>query len=441
MTTSNDNDSQQRVINFFSVLKEKLKSYREVKQHLDRFLSTDFNVFKWIEPENKNLQPDQIRRFENRRSTIIADLLRDKGSHGQQRKFLDAFLQVIGRPDLKDKQLRKVDCEVTTKYGRIDILVEFDNFGVAIENKPWATEQPEQLQRYYEFLNEEYGTNGFCLVFLTLDGHEPNSIEPSLREKLINERKLVCVSYSHDMREWIEECCRLCESDKFRWFLRDFMDHLNGGQTMSMGNEKKIILEHALEEKYLETALDINSAFNGNLHGQVIVGFLNKLEKSVLAKLKQRSDGLEWVTIIDTNHRNLREFPLKQYQRFGFGKTSWEMRFGVALEPQDVNAHDVIMGVWRKYNQSTKEGAPRFQPEDRLRAILNDRTERTGEHNDWWEWYSYLNEPYRSWGTDHNRTIRLKLQEDEAVEHVGKELVQIIKVAAPIIDEHVRGAS
>ncbi len=46
MPTSDDNDYRQRLINFFSVLHQKLQNYREMKRHLDRFLSTDFNVFE-----------------------------------------------------------------------------------------------------------------------------------------------------------------------------------------------------------------------------------------------------------------------------------------------------------------------------------------------------------------------------------------------------------
>ena len=41
--------------NFYSVLNQKLEVYRDSKRHLDRFLSTDFNVFKWIETDENQL--------------------------------------------------------------------------------------------------------------------------------------------------------------------------------------------------------------------------------------------------------------------------------------------------------------------------------------------------------------------------------------------------
>ena len=162
MTTSDD---QKRLSNFYSVLQAKLKPYRDAKQHLDRFLSTDFNVFKGTF--------EWIKRKEDFLSAIIADLLNPSGSHGQQHKFLNAFLQIIKRPDLKDKKLPKVGPKVQTALGTPDILVAFENFGLVIENKYGAVEQPKQLQRYHEYLNGEYGTDGFCLVYLTPEGDEP----------------------------------------------------------------------------------------------------------------------------------------------------------------------------------------------------------------------------------------------------------------------------
>lgn len=438
MVNSDDTNRE----NFYSVLKKKLEVYRDSKQHLDRFLSTDFNVFKWIEPENKDLLPDQIRRFENRRSAIIADLLNPSGSHGQDRKFLDAFLDVIKRPDLKDKKRPKVDRESPTyrssenPHGQIDILVEFENFGLGIENKLDADEQKKQLQGYYEHLKEEYGGQGFCLVFITPDGRKPNSIEPNLREKLMNEKKskLVCVSYSTGILKWLEECCQLGESDKFRWFLRDFKDHINGGQTMSMENERETILKHAQEsEENLKTALDIGFAFselqNGGLQNsefqkRIIVGFLNKLGKFVVDKLGD-PDESRW----KVNDDSLRDSPLKKDKIFSFGEKSWEDQYGVALSADTSNACDVLIGVWTKDNKKVQE---LFKL---LKEKLDDSSRKKGKKEDPWGWYYHLDPPYLYWNT---KETLIKLYNGEAVKHIGEELVKTIKVAAPIIDKHVR---
>ena len=82
---------------------------------------------------------------------------------------------------------------------------------------------------------------------------------------------------------------------------------------MSMRNEKEIIRTHALEKGNLETALD-QAAFNGDLHGQIIAGFLNKLKEFVLDKLRQSPDR-SW----DVNNETLLDSPLPNYADFSFG--------------------------------------------------------------------------------------------------------------------------
>ena len=218
-------DNNQRLSSFYSVLNQTLRSHREATRRLDRFLSTGFNIFRVIRPK------------ETRLSEIIADLLDPSGSHGQQRRFLDAFLRrIIKKSDLLENLLKQQPCSVTcerrTHYiessqRRIDILVGFDNFGLAIENKPWTVDQKQQLQDYSGNLQKNF-KGKFCLVYLTPKGRDPEetSIACDLREKLKKESKLICVSCRDDILEWIEECCRLCESDKFRWFLRDFVEYM-----------------------------------------------------------------------------------------------------------------------------------------------------------------------------------------------------------------------
>ena len=419
MVNSDDTNRE----NFYSVLKKKLEVYRDSKQHLDRFLSTDFNVFKWIEPENKDLLPDQIRRFENRRSAIIADLLNPSGSHGQDRKFLDAFLDVIKRPDLKDKKRPKVDRESPTyrssenPRGQIDILVEFENFGLGIENKLDADEQKKQLQGYYEHLKEEYGDQGFCLVFITPDGRKPNSIEPNLREELMNKEKsqLVCVSYSTGILEWLKNCCQLCESDKFRWFLRDFIDHINGGQTMSMGNKEDIIRTHALESREnLGIMLDVY--FNGqDVINEIINAFLDKLKKRFIDKQCG----------VQVTQKTLSDKPTINYRKFFFTKESWRTQYQVGLETQEPNEcpeKTICIGVLKPDTGTTEE-----EEERTIKSDL-DGIEQ-GDNGDPWVWWVY----YDGLGNWFNGDAFTRMHfEENTCEKLGDKLARIIE----IIDEH-----
>ena len=218
---------QQRLSNFYSVLNQTLRSHREATRRLDRFLSTGFNIFRVIRPK------------ENRLSDIIADLLDPSGSHGQQRRFLDAFLRRIIRKRSVGKPIKATTCSVGANVEPTTIS-KARNGGLTFSSGSTISDLVSktslgawrsvngQLRDYYHHLKNKYEEDRFCLVYLTPKGRDPEetSIACDLREKLKKESKLICVSYRDDILEWIEECCRLCESDKFRWFLRDFVEYM-----------------------------------------------------------------------------------------------------------------------------------------------------------------------------------------------------------------------
>ena len=208
---------------------------------------------------------------------------------------------------------------------------------------------------------------------------------------------------------------------------------------MSMRNEEKKILDHALEnEKNLKIALDINSAFEGNLNKKIIKDFLNKLKDFVLDKLGD-PDMSQWAL---TNSYSLFNSPLKSEQMFGFKKKEWEDqewkdqndkndKYSVVLVPGSDDACGFEICVFKHRD------APRVMPEGYLWKTLNKRFGESEKPTAWWEWHRPLHDRYRNWGTK-DGLLRLRFHEDEAVKHIGQDLVNIIEVAAPIIDEHVK---
>ena len=253
-------DYKQRLEGFYSGLIPKLQIYRQEKRRWDRFLSTDFNVVS-----------EFIRPNENRLSDIIACLLEANGSHGQGSTFLDGFLKCLyekkhfdtdikQRPyflkhlfekkrsdrvaELSEKQ-PQVKREDRTHYNenqsrRIDITIDFEEiFGIGIENKPWAGEQEYQLSDYYSHLKDKYKNEEFCLVFITPNGTHPKTIgKPKEVIELIEKGELYCLSYNSDILPWIEECGQLCESDRFRWFLRDFKEYIHNAFPPSLNTKE-----------------------------------------------------------------------------------------------------------------------------------------------------------------------------------------------------------
>ena len=90
------------------------------------------------------------------------------------------------------------DAKVERERHDIDLLIKnAKGQAIVIENKIWAGDQPEQLQRYFQ---DEKG-RGFdpTLVYLTLDGHPPT-------QQSIGCRPVVCLSYQGDLIPWLRKC-------------------------------------------------------------------------------------------------------------------------------------------------------------------------------------------------------------------------------------------
>lgn len=200
---------------FTGNLQYRLKLLAQTRRHTDRLLATHFNVFDYIEPN------------ENRLSDVISDLLNPDGAHGQNDVFLREFLAIMCPSPIPRWQFKSVHRESTTSLiennlRRIDVLADLSSFGVAIENKPWAGERDDQIHDYVTYLDRRFAGN-YVIVYLTLDGSKPTSIDSETAENLLQRKQLVLASYGSRFREWLERCYRSCDADKVRWFLLDFM--------------------------------------------------------------------------------------------------------------------------------------------------------------------------------------------------------------------------
>lgn len=88
-------------------------------------------------------------------SNIIADLLNPKGSHGQGSLFLEKFIECITNVPtsityaevFREYYIGLIN-ENYTEGGRIDLLIKWNKHIWVIENKLYAKEQPNQIERY-----------------------------------------------------------------------------------------------------------------------------------------------------------------------------------------------------------------------------------------------------------------------------------------------------
>ena len=208
----------QRVEAYLSGLRSELVQAREDIAAYNRKHSNGFNVFAYVRPNENGL------------SDILADLLDPRGTHGQGDAFLRLLEKELDVTFPADCKAVKVDREEMTTYisnsrRRIDIVLDFGAFGVGIENKPWAGEQPDQVKEYFSHLGGRY-SQGFVLIYLSGDGQPPPSvaIEELIRRERQNEFRLL--AYRTGFVDWIRGCIDLCQAESFRWFLRDFLSYV-----------------------------------------------------------------------------------------------------------------------------------------------------------------------------------------------------------------------
>ena len=161
-----------------------------------------FNVFNTI-----GLRTEEVRLH----SAFIAELLNPNGSHGLSHRFLQAFLELIETSDdyidyrrceqynIVERVIGPVN-DKGTEGGRIDIIIEDGNHAIIIENKIYASDQRNQMLRYDNYAKKEF-PNGYKLIYLSLDGHEPDDCSMG---NGYPECKII--SYEKEIVEWLEKC-------------------------------------------------------------------------------------------------------------------------------------------------------------------------------------------------------------------------------------------
>ena len=187
------------------------------QRKLDQFLSTRFNILNLINPTEEGI------------SDIIADLFRSDGTHGQSTLFLREFFALLNRsiPRTNYEVIREAPTNfIDSEFRKLDILIDFGDFGFAIENKPWSQEQQMQIHDSVAHLRKRFEDN-FLIVFLSQDGRKPKSIDENELNQLMSDQKLVLMKFTGQFSQWIRACRDICNSDRFRYFLQDFNQYLS----------------------------------------------------------------------------------------------------------------------------------------------------------------------------------------------------------------------
>jgi hypothetical protein len=187
----NDGDMNLALIN--SLLGQ-VSSLNRMQEKLALLSGENFNVFRIL-----GLETREVRMH----SAFLGELLNPDGSHGLRDTFLKLFTQAVGFKEFETNTARLVveyDIgRISADYlqgGRIDIYLESAGQYIFIENKIYASDQHNQLGRYYAY------RPGARLLYLTLNGSVPTKEGAGI----LTSEQYQCLSYHTHILKWLEEC-------------------------------------------------------------------------------------------------------------------------------------------------------------------------------------------------------------------------------------------
>lgn len=239
----------------------------------------DFNVLRFCSYDEEQV------------SDLFRDMLSIDGSHGQGDRFLAKFLEMLDLrsnfPDLNRARVRREEYTGFSRDGRagfLDILLSTPEFGIGIENKPFALEQPDQLDRYWNWLHGEFP--GFLLVYFNGTGRPPGTLGAERSSDKGRFREWAYVGDGESVSRWLQLCEEACDSDRVRWGLNQLREHFKTPEGRSMMDpESREAVEYVLADPgRLDLALTIGQGYDG-LRQRIWKSFLGKIAGAVLAKL------------------------------------------------------------------------------------------------------------------------------------------------------------
>ena len=276
--------------NLLSLVKSRIDIHYEFKKKYDKQLALDFSLFNFFSIG------------ENKVSQVLAYFLDEKQNHGQGNLFLNKFVETFHNTQVDVKSSINICEKIISEKRRIDIYIEINGLIIAIENKIWADDQPNQLKDYSTYL-EQKSKGNYLLLYLTPYGAEPTtkSIDDDIKNKLIKQEKFKIISYKNDILNLINNWIIICEAENVTHFLKEFKKYLEikflGKNTLNMSKDLRTIIynhEEAVQRivhEYKEIEFEILNKLNA------VGKILDKETPNVDADIKITKSGLfNWNT-------------------------------------------------------------------------------------------------------------------------------------------------
>ena len=359
-----------------------------------------------------------VDHYETMHSKILAEFLNPKGSHGQGKLFLDLFCEMLGRLGFDGNFSSNVN--VSTEFtgyikgesvGRFDILIEDSSTSsvCVIENKIFASEQPEQLKRYADWLRRERKGWKQVLVFLTLNGREAWSIKD---QTLYQRVAYVSQSKKPSLVDWIDSCLKKIDGEDkpfiqsaLKQYKKLIINLSTGEQAMS-----EALLEIIKDEKFMMEAAEKIALHYDDVKWKILKEVADEIASKVQRNLNV--DCLE----IDYAYQKKSSEP-----GYAFWIGGWNSPPPVWIAWQSSNDMRLWTGV-HKVNFSSQKELGRFR-----RWLKDSRGWLTDDDN--WPWYKWLGgdgEKTPTWdGKFLDKLLKSPEFRTEVIDKITKDIVDL----------------
>ena len=325
--------------------------------------SDPFNVFSVLHKTSDE---------EYHHSQFLAALLNHRKSRDAPHENLKDFLESV-----VELKFEHDSATVERERDDIDILIANNNAkqAVAIENKIYARDQPEQLQRYHDKL-EWYGYEDIHMLYLTLDDRAPS--EDSVGN--LPPDKITNISYKSHLPPWLERCQeRAYDEPALRESVAQYL-HLIRKMTGTdqEGTYMKELEKLCMEDDNLVLVHDLKEAMNKAVVS-LQLELWEDIEKALGEKIPDLLDKKDEEES-DTSRDMIEGFVTgkRGYGRYGlyypFGNAA---SLGVEVETGDSR---ISFGVKCSRDEHPKEYN---RLEDKLKNMSGE------ESVEWWPWWKY----------------------------------------------------
>ena len=248
----------------------------------------NFNIFNILD-----IEYDEVRLH----SRILKYLIEQ-----DQQGFLEAIAISLPENSNVTKKLHKGNLKVSIEKsinsieedlsdGRIDLLLQFDDFTIIIENKLYARDQESQLIKYHNFIKSAIADKSknsvdfFLILYLTPNGSPPSEYSIKFNDINLEQNKdFFLISYEHNIKKWlnnfehannnlkeiikqyiktIEKICRIMSKEDKERILRLL------GEDKLIQNFEQIkwdigIIERKIHDFWRDVSEKINVEYNSN---------------------------------------------------------------------------------------------------------------------------------------------------------------------------------